>query len=563
MSELIEGGNPEATVRGMLFQRLDRAGNVLFEWSSWDNYHILDAIHENLTAASIKYVHINSVAVDYDGHYVISSRNLSEVTKINSQTGEIIWRLGGVNNQFEFINDEYGISYQHDVRPVPDKPNFYTIFDNGQFHTPQFSRAVEYQVDTLNMTATKVWEYRPNPDRYTIFKGNAQRLPNGNTLINWVLPGLPEATEVGPEGEIVYEMDFVDELETYRTFRFEWEGMLESPYLIVESYTDKVTLIFNKFGDPDVNSYIVYGGQDPETLTVIDTTGKTWLNLTDLENYTFYHFQVTALTNEGEESDYSNRESIFVKYVDPGENIIINGDFSVDDEHWDLKISENASCTSEIYQGEYCLKIDDPGVEYEDIQLMQTGVQLIKGKQYSLEFDARADNNRLIEPKIESGLNLGENYSHIGYVYLTNELKHYVFEIEMESNTNLNARLVFNCGSSSEYVFIDNVSLKEVVASDIQTDNDHLPERFHLFDNFPNPFNPKTIINYKLPITNDVDLSIYNLLGQKVVTLVSKKQKAGNYKVEWDASGYASGVYYYRLQTSTDFVQTKKLILLK
>jgi len=89
---------------------------------------------------------------------------------------------------------------------------------------------------------------------------------------------------------------------------------------------------------------------------------------------------------------------------------------------------------------------------------------------------------------------------------------------------------------------------------------------FELYQNYPNPFNPKTIINYELPITNNVDLSIYNILGQKVATLVSKKQSVGRYQVEWDASGYASGVYIYRLSAkgrAQSLVQTRKLVLLR
>jgi hypothetical protein len=89
------------------------------------------------------------------------------------------------------------------------------------------------------------------------------------------------------------------------------------------------------------------------------------------------------------------------------------------------------------------------------------------------------------------------------------------------------------------------------------------PSGFHLKQNYPNPFNPKTIINYELPMTNEVDLSIYNLLGQKVATLVSGIQSAGRHKAEWDATGFASGVYYYQLQADAGFTDTKKLILLK
>ena len=104
----------------------------------------------------------------------------------------------------------------------------------------------------------------------------------------------------------------------------------------------------------------------------------------------------------------------------------------------------------------------------------------------------------------------------------------------------------------------ERVIIDKIAASEIK-----FPLTFKLSQNHPNPFNPTTIINYQLPMTNDVELTIYNLLGQKVVTLVLEKQKAGYHQVEWNASGFASGVYYYRLSTEAGFVQTKKLVLLR
>jgi len=102
----------------------------------------------------------------------------------------------------------------------------------------------------------------------------------------------------------------------------------------------------------------------------------------------------------------------------------------------------------------------------------------------------------------------------------------------------------------------------EIIVSDIEKDDLVLPKSFALSQNYPNPFNPKTIINYELPITNDVDLSIYNLVGQKVATLVSEKQHAGNHRVEWDASGFSSGVYYYKIEAG-EFQDVKKMMLLR
>jgi hypothetical protein len=91
---------------------------------------------------------------------------------------------------------------------------------------------------------------------------------------------------------------------------------------------------------------------------------------------------------------------------------------------------------------------------------------------------------------------------------------------------------------------------------------DQTPASFVLEQNFPNPFNPSTIINYELRMTNDVKLSVYNLLGQKITTLVSGKQSAGRYQVEWDATGFASGVYYYSLEAG-DSRSVRKMVLVR
>lgn len=89
-----------------------------------------------------------------------------------------------------------------------------------------------------------------------------------------------------------------------------------------------------------------------------------------------------------------------------------------------------------------------------------------------------------------------------------------------------------------------------------------IPQAYFLDQNYPNPFNPTTTISYQLPAISHVELSIYNLLGQKVATLVSERQPAGFYNVHWDASGMASGVYLYKIEAG-EFVETKKLILMK
>jgi hypothetical protein len=85
---------------------------------------------------------------------------------------------------------------------------------------------------------------------------------------------------------------------------------------------------------------------------------------------------------------------------------------------------------------------------------------------------------------------------------------------------------------------------------------------FTLYQNYPNPFNPVTAIKFDLPRISQVTLKIYNILGEELATLVSAFLPSGSYKYEWDASGMASGVYYYRLRTES-FVSTRKLLLLR
>ncbi|MBD3224988.1 MAG: T9SS type A sorting domain-containing protein, partial [Caldithrix sp.] len=91
----------------------------------------------------------------------------------------------------------------------------------------------------------------------------------------------------------------------------------------------------------------------------------------------------------------------------------------------------------------------------------------------------------------------------------------------------------------------------------------HTIRDFHLYQNYPNPFNPSTTIRYALPKASDVQLIVYNMLGQKVATLVSQKQSPGTYTAQWDASDFASGIYIYRLKTDQGFTQAKRLLLIK
>ncbi|MFQ5768944.1 MAG: T9SS type A sorting domain-containing protein [bacterium] len=101
----------------------------------------------------------------------------------------------------------------------------------------------------------------------------------------------------------------------------------------------------------------------------------------------------------------------------------------------------------------------------------------------------------------------------------------------------------------------------------VDRDENKQPEEYVLFPNYPNPFNSKTMIAYRLSTVSNVELIVFDVLGEEVVTLIKKKQPAGDYLVRWngrndEGRGVASGIYFYRLKAGT-FVQTKKLLLLR
>ncbi len=93
-------------------------------------------------------------------------------------------------------------------------------------------------------------------------------------------------------------------------------------------------------------------------------------------------------------------------------------------------------------------------------------------------------------------------------------------------------------------------------------DEQQLPQNYSLSNNYPNPFNPSTKIEFIIPDPGSVSLNIYDVLGREVATLINEVQPAGSYEITFDASGLSSGVYYYRI-TSGSFVESKKMVLLK
>ena len=473
MSRYVVGGNPSASVTEMAIQEFDSAGELIIQWRAWDHFDVRDESQFiNILGSSFDFPHMNAIDVDTDGNILLSSRNTSEVTKINRDTGDIIWRLGGAHNQFTYINDPLnGTRNQHAIRMVTT--NDYTMFDNGNLHSPSMSRAVEYRLNPTDMTATLIWQYPTNPtsSTYSYYMGDVQRLPNGNTLIDWAVGSLPKLTEVRPDGSKAFEMNWADHWEAYRTWRCAWQGSAAQPYLLVESYPDNITLIFNQFGDTNVAYYKIYGGPTSQSTNLLATSGVTLKRLNNLQNGTTYYFRVTAVNKQGVEGLPSNEQSATVNIIKPGQNMVQNGDFALGTASWTWTLSGGATAAWAVESGVSHVSITNGTATLGNIQLKQTGMALVKGKKYVFEFDAwSASGTRYIEAKVAQNSSPNQNYSGTSSTYLTPAHTHYRYVFTMSAATDFNAAVFFNMGSANQGVYLDNVSLFNAPDGDLNQD---------------------------------------------------------------------------------------------
>ncbi len=563
MSQYVEGGRPDAIVKETAIQEFSASGELIFLWSPWDYFNIQEIELDDLRGDYICFPHINSISIDDDGHILLSSRNLSEITKINRQTGDIIWRLGGAHNQFIFVNDSLdGFCSQHDIRSLGD--GRYTVFDNGNLRQNPKSRAVEYELDIDNMTATLVWQFKYSPPIFSCFMGNAQRLPNGNTLVNWSVDvGVSLFTEVRPDGNIAFDLwqNTDKNPEYYRIFRFPWNGKAEKPYLLVEA-AEKVTLLFNKFGDPDIDYYRIYSGTLPNPTALLDTSKLTLKQFDGFENGKEYYFRVTAVDKNGKESDYSNEVSKLINLIEPGQNMVINGDFSQNSDNWFFTCTYTANMS--IDNGVCHINIEDGGNAEWDVELCQFNMPMITGKNYLLEFDAWADNNRTINVVIEDFY----NYSKLGLTSLSTTNQHFSYSFVMNEATDLNARLVYYLGNSNYDVYLDNISLKMVNESAIQQSAAQILSGYKITGSYPNPFNTQMTLCFSIIEQSHVTIKLYNVLGAFVKEIINDTYEKGHHQLKFDGTNLSSGIYFCQLlvqnhRSNKSFGDIHKILLIK
>ena len=183
------GGAASALVTGTAVQHVSATGMLLFQWSPFDHFAITDLDLAERTGTTVNWTHGNAVALDTDGHLIVSFRNLGEVTKIHSETGAVLWRMGGRRNQFAFPDSPFPpFLRQHGVRVTA--PGELILLDN--MGNAGDSRAEHYVVDETARTARLSHSYASTPGVVTPTGGSVQSLPGGRVLVSFGVAGRVE-----------------------------------------------------------------------------------------------------------------------------------------------------------------------------------------------------------------------------------------------------------------------------------------------------------------------------------------------------------------------------------
>ncbi|KAI9370483.1 ASST-domain-containing protein [Aspergillus egyptiacus] len=273
-TDLAALGRPEETgwiVAGGLLELDTKTGEVLFEWSSFNNVLVNESVKvDPYSPASDRpgwdYIHVNSADKNSVGDYLLSARFANTIYYI-SKEGEIVWRLGGKLSDFDL---DFTFSKQHHARFVESNGTHHLISlmnnasDEGE-NEEDVSSALYVQVDTTAspMTATVAKRINRPDGGLTRLRGNVQTLPNGNTFVGWSERGYQ--SEHDPDGKLLMEAKFAsDRFSSYRSYKFEFTGRPKTP--------------------PDVVSS-VYGTDDTHLTTIFHVS---WNGATDIASWKFY-----------------------------------------------------------------------------------------------------------------------------------------------------------------------------------------------------------------------------------------------------------------------------------
>jgi hypothetical protein len=541
MDSIVPGGQPDARVVGLVVQELDQAKNVVFQWRSWDHLQITDAdtCLISLRDSLVDYVHANAVEMDADGNLLISSRTMSEITKIDRATGDILWRFGphAKNNQFTIVGDARGFSGQHDIRRLPN--GHVTLFDNGNCQSPLYSRGLEFQLDEVNKVATLVWQFRNSPDVYSPFMGNVQRRSSGGTMIGWggTNPD-PKVTDLHADGTVGLALGFKS-LATwsYRAFRFPWRT---SRFALGADSLD--------FGVAKINSgdtlavTLLNRSAAPVTITSIVGSAAPFSAITPLPLTLAAGASDSIQVRFAPTTLGSFRDTLYVRSTNATEIIaqplVVFGACEASG----LWIEDLAQFEGNSGLSAFRFRVRISGTRTRDVSVR---FATANGTATTADSDYVATSGRVT---IKQG----------------DTTATFTVSVRGDHKVEPDETFFVNLANPLQIAIDDAQATGTIVDDDLLADagDGGLPLAFALHPAWPNPAHGSAALRFDLPRAVRVRLEVFDLAGRRLASLVDGPMPAGRHARTWAPRGSPTGVFFCRLRAG-DFDVTRRLVFVR
>jgi len=570
MSGIVEGGKTDASLVINIIQEQDVDKNVVFEWRNIDYIPITDS-DMDLTESRLNYSTLNGFDLDRDGNILASFRNHSEIMKISRQTGEILWRMGSPRGEFAFEgereeNAPYYFARQHHIRRLPN--GNISLFDNGAFHEPPFSRAIEYELDEENKVARLVleWSY-PHGNIFSVTAGNAEKLPDGGWFVGFGVPHANfvkrNAVEVHPDGSLALELSLPEGVLAYRATKMPWKETADyRPFTHYEvregnsySYADDliqtgVVIHYLSLESAEYNeskiTRVPYGPVQPrflENLVSVLPLSVICEGLAIYSQRAELHIELSVYP------EIRDPENTIIYYrKNPGQGLFVPLETSFDEAK--KKLIVNLDGFGELVFGIPHLE----AASHAPILYAPSNREVLETDSITLKWTGKG-----MYSSFHVQLSLDSTFS----------------SILLEEDTNISSWELTGLEGDTSYYWQVNAQLGSYIGPWSETRKFSINDQHtaisgpaspgasgtYLVQNMPNPFDQNTRISFSLEERDFLILKIYDQAGREIQKLVKGRMERGRHYVDFYAGDLPGGIYYYRMETGKGFTETRKMVL--